>query len=179
MNHIRSLFKYIFFLLLSLILFWFGYFFLYGNFHKVDKNVYRSAQLFSYNLPHYLKEYHIKSILNLRKISKDNSWYGDEVRISNAMNVIRYNYPIGDRREASMNTMNKIVEIIKKAPKPLLIHCKMGADRTSLASALYLYAIKKDKNPQKEISIIYGHFPWLGSKTSAMDKSMERYIREQ
>jgi protein tyrosine/serine phosphatase len=93
------------------------------------------------------------------------------------MNVIRYDYPIGDRTEASMEQMDKIVKIIRDAPKPLLIHCKAGADRTSLASALYMYAIKKDIDAEKQISIIYGHFPWLGSKTSAMDRSFERYMK--
>jgi len=181
MKKIKNLLKYILFLLLSLIIFWAGYFLLYGNFHKVDKEVYRSAQLFSYNLPHYLEKYQIKSILNLRKIRKDKEkrWYLDEVSIANKMGVVRYDYPIGDRTEASMEQMNQIIKIIREAPKPLLIHCKAGADRTSLASALYLYAIKKDKNPEREISIIYGHFPWLGSKTSAMDRSFERYMREK
>jgi hypothetical protein len=38
-----------------------------------------------------------------------------------------------------------------------------------------MYAIKKDIDAEKQISIIYGHFPWLGSKTSAMDRSFEKY----
>jgi protein tyrosine/serine phosphatase len=71
--------------------------------------------------------------------------------------------------------MDKIVQMMKDAPKPLLIHCKAGADRTSLASALYLHAVKNDKNAEKQISILYGHFPWLGSKTGAMDRSFEKY----
>jgi protein tyrosine/serine phosphatase len=158
---------------------WASYFFLYGNFHKVDKDVYRSAQLFSYNLPYYLEKYQIKSILNLRKIRKEKNknWYKDEVAIAKKMGVVRYDYAISDRREATIEQMDKIVSIIKAAPKPLLIHCKAGADRTSLVSALYLYAIKQDKDALKEISIIYGHFPWLGSKTVAMDKSFEKYKR--
>jgi undecaprenyl-diphosphatase len=158
-------------------IFWVIYFFFYGNFHKVDKDVYRSAQLFSYNFPYYLEEYQIKSILNLRKVRKEKEkrWYRDEVSIAKKMDVIRYDYPIGDRAEASMEQMDQIVKIIKEAPKPILIHCKAGADRTSLASALYMYAIKKDIDAEKQISIIYGHFPWLGSKTSAMDRSFKRY----
>jgi protein tyrosine/serine phosphatase len=74
--------------------------------------------------------------------------------------------------------MNKIVQIMKDAPKPLLIHCKAGADRTSLASALYLHAVQNDRDAEKQISIIYGHFPWLGSKTGAMDRSFEKYKKE-
>jgi len=168
-------------LLLLLVLFWASYFFIYGNFHKVDKDVYRSAQLFSFNLPYYLDKYQIKSILNLRKIRKElnKDWYKDEVFIAKQKGIVRYDYPIGDREGVSMEEMTKIIEIIENAPKPLLIHCKAGADRTSLASALYLYAVKHDKNAKKEISIIYGHFPWLGSKTISMDRSFEKYIKQR
>lgn len=174
-------FKYLFLTLFFIALLWASYFLIYGNFHKVDKDVYRSAQLFSYNLPYYVEKYHIKSILNLRSIKKENpkSWYVNEVKIAKEMGVIRYDYPIGDREEASIEKMDKIVEIIRNAPKPLLIHCKAGADRTSLASALYLYAIKHDNNAEREISILYGHFPWLGSKTIAMDRSFEKYKKEK
>ena len=169
--------KYILAPLLFIVALWASYFFLYGNFHKVDKNLYRSAQLFSFNMPYYLKKHNIKSILNFRKTrkAKNKSWYKNEVAIAKEMGVVRYDYPIGDREEASMQQMDEIVKIMKNAPKPLLIHCKAGADRTSLASALYLYAIKHDKDAAREISIIYGHFPWLGSKTGAMDRSFKKY----
>lgn len=172
--------KYIFIPLSFIAIAWASYFFLYGNFHKVDKDVYRSAQLFSFNLPYYIEEHNIQSILNLRKTrkAKNKDWYKDEVRIAKEMGVVRYDYPIGDREEINIEDMNKIVQIIKDAPKPLLVHCKAGADRTSLASALYLYAVKNDKNAEKQISILYGHFPWLGSKTVAMDKSFETYVEQ-
>jgi len=171
--------KYIFAPLFFIAAMWVSYFLLYGNFHKVDKDLYRSAQLFSFNLPYYIEKHDIKSIFNLRKIRKakreGKSWYYDEVRIAKEMGVVRYDYGIGDRREESMQQMEEIVKIMENAPKPLLIHCKAGADRTSLAAALYLYAIKQDKNAESQISIIYGHFPWLGSKTGAMDRSFKKY----
>jgi len=174
----KHLLKYIFAPLLLIVLLWASYFLLYGNFHKVDKDLYRSAQLFSFNLPYYIEKHHIKSILNLRGDSSK-QWYQDELRISKEYNVTHYDYGIGDRKLASMKEMDDIVKILKDAPKPLLIHCKAGADRTSLVSALYLYEIKHDKDAQKAISIIYGHFPWLGSRTKAMDESFKKYMKEK
>ena len=166
--------KYILLPLFLLAALWVSYFLLYGNFHKVDKEVYRSAQLFSFNMPYYIEKYNIKSILNLRK-DTSKQWYKDELRISKEYNVTHYDYGIGDRGIASMEDMRHIIKIVKDAPKPLLIHCKAGADRTSLVSALYLYEIKHDKDAARAISILYGHFPWLGSKTVAMDRSFELY----
>ncbi|VAY88250.1 hypothetical protein MNB_ARC-1_1159 [hydrothermal vent metagenome] len=172
---IKRFFQYAVSLLLFLVVLWSGYFLIYGNFHKVDKDLYRSAQLFSFNMPYYLEKYQIKSILNLRGSSK-NQWYVDEIEISNDYNITHYDYGISAGRLVTIKQMNEIIEIIKNAPKPMLIHCKAGADRTSLASALYLYSIKHDINAQNAISIIYGHFPWLGSETKAMDKSFSNYI---
>jgi len=173
---LKKALKYLFLPLLGIALLWASYFLLYGNFHKVDKDVYRSAQLFSFNYPYYIQKHNIKSILNLRG-DASKKWYNDEIAIAKKSNVKHYDYYIGDRQETTLKQMQEIVNIIKHAPKPLLIHCKAGADRTSLASALYLYAIKHDKHPKRAISLMYGHFPWLGSKTSAMDRSFENYVK--
>ena len=167
--------KYFFAPLLVIALLWVFYFLIYANFHKVDEKVYRSAQLFSFNMPYYMEKYKIKSILNVRGASLNAKWYKDEIAFAKEHNISHYNYGIGDRSEISVEKMDEMVEIMRTAPKPLLIHCKAGADRTSLASALYLHAIKKDKNAEDAISIIYGHFPWLGSKTYHMDNGFEAY----
>ncbi len=163
--------------ILLLALFWTMYIFAYGNFHRVDKDFYRSAQLFSFNMPHYIQKNGIKSVLNLRGPSKDD-WYKDELEILGQYNVVHYNYRIGDRKRLTKKQMDDLVDIIDKAPKPILVHCKAGADRASLATALYLHAIKRDKDPEKAFSLMYGHFPWLGSKTKAMDESFEYYKQE-
>ena len=153
---------------------WLLYFKVYGNFHQVDSNLYRSAQLYSFNLPYYIKHYRIRSIINLRGPSKS-SWYKDELAISKHYGVAHYDFGFSDRKVQPIKKMQELIALMQAAPKPLLLHCKAGADRTSLASALYLYAIKHDKDAAREISILYGHFPWLGSKTKAMDISFEHY----
>lgn len=164
-------------LLVTIVLLWIVYFLLYGNFHKVDENLYRSAQLFSFNLPHYIQKYKIHSIINLRG-GEGKEFYNDEIRISKEHNVTHYNYSISDRKIQSIATMEEIVNLLKQAPKPILIHCKAGADRTSLVSALYLYAIKHDPNASDAISLLYGHFPWFGSPTVAMDISFQNYVKK-
>ena len=80
-----------------------------------------------------------------------------------------------------MKTLKKlleIVQILKDAQKPLLIHCYGGADRTSLVAALYQFAIAKEteKEARKEFSIWYGHAPHFRKKVIAMDRSFDNYI---
>ncbi len=169
-KQLRRFFKY----LLIIVGIWALYFLIYGNFHQIDASIYRSAQLFRFNMPYYLEHYRIRSVLNLRGPSS-HQWYQDEIRICQEHNVTHINYGFGDREPLSLKKMERMLAIIKQAPKPLLIHCKAGADRTSLAAALYLYDKTKDHDPDKGFSLLYGHFPWLGSKTVAMDKSFENY----
>ncbi len=167
--------KYIFAPLLVIALLWVMYFLVYANFHKVDKELYRSAQLRPFNMGYFIEKHNIKSILNLRGVDLTVPWYNDEIAFCKKNKVKHYNYGILDRSTITMEQMDEIVRIMKEAPKPLLIHCKAGADRTSLGAALYLHALKNDKDAESELSILYGHFPWLGSKTYFMDDAFENY----
>ena len=176
MKHIKRFLKLIVFLALLYV----GYGFIYGNFHKLDKDVYRSAQLFSFNMPYYLEEYKIKTVLNLRGEKPKRDWYQDEKKITKEHNVTLITYKISARKYLDYNHTSEIVEILKNAKKPLLIHCEGGADRTSLVSALYRYAIKHQskEEAEEELSIIYGHVPTLRPKVIAMEKSFYNYIEK-
>ena len=69
-----------------------------------------------------------------------------------------------------------LYELLAKVEKPVLIHCNWGADRTGLASALYLAAISKagEEKAEGQLSLRYGHFsvPVL-SQAFAMDETFE------
>ncbi len=163
-------------MLALLLVVWAIYLFGFGNFHKVNGDLYRSAQLFRYNLPYYLEHHGIRSIINLRGAA-DADWYRDERRIARELGVRHVDFGISDRQVLSLEKMNELVQLMHQLPKPLLIHCKAGADRTSLAAALYLHSIQCDSRADRMISIVYGHFPWLGSRTVAMDQSFDQYLK--
>ncbi|MNL27860.1 hypothetical protein D3C87_1494800 [compost metagenome] len=80
------------------------------------------------------------------------------------------------RHELDMTKVNQLVAIMRDAPKPILIHCKSGADRTGLATALYLgrVAYLGEKAAESQLSVRYGHIgiPYL-SETYAMDQTWE------
>ncbi|NPA10624.1 MAG: dual specificity protein phosphatase family protein [Epsilonproteobacteria bacterium] len=153
---------------------WIGYLRYSGNFYKVADGVYRSHQLYSFNLPKYYKKYRFKTILNLRGAKPGKSWYEYEREFCKENNITLIDFKISDKKIQSIQTMQKLVDIVKSAKKPVLIHCKAGADRTGLVSALYLYSIG-DKNASKMLSLKYGHFPYLGSPTKAMDESFKKF----
>jgi len=164
-----------FFLLLPIIY----YLYIYNNFHTVIKNeVYRSKQLNKAEFIFYIKKYKIKSILNLRGYHPDTTWYKNEIESTKELNVTHYDYGISALHYCDVAQINNIISIITNAPKPILIHCRAGSDRTGLISAVYLYAVahKSYKEASDQLSIKYGHFPYLGNDTIAMDKSFENYI---
>ncbi len=175
MKYLKKIIK----IALLLSLFYVGYGLIYGNFHKLSNNAYRSAQLFSFNMPYYLEKYNIKTVLNLRGEQKHKTWHKDEKRITKEHNVTLITYQMSSRKYLDFNKSSKLVEILKDAKKPILIHCEGGADRTSLASALYLYAVKgkSAEEARGELSFIYGHLPFIRPKVIAMDRSFDNYVK--
>jgi protein tyrosine/serine phosphatase len=148
-----------------------------SNFHPVIKGeVYRSSQPTASNIAMYQKEYGIKTILNLRGPNSGRDWYDAEVAQAKSLNIQHIDFPMSARRELTQEEAEKLVALMRDAPKPLLIHCQAGSDRTGLASALYLAAIAKtsEATAEGQISIFYGHIgvPLL-SKTYAMDRTFE------
>jgi protein tyrosine/serine phosphatase len=78
--------------------------------------------------------------------------------------------------ELDLKQVADLVEALRDAPKPLLIHCRAGSDRTGLASALYVASHGGTyRDACEQLSLYYGHFPYFGSKSVAMDVTLERF----
>ena len=176
---IKKILKYLSFITLIIVITITSIIHIHGNFYEVNDDVYRSGQLNKYNLKYYINKHEIKTILNLRG-SSNKKYYIDEIRVSNKYNVKHIDYEISNSVFLDFNKTSEIINIMKNAKKPLLIHCAGGADRTSLASALYQYAIKnKSINESKEeFSLIYGHSPYFREFVKAMDDSFDNYVKK-
>lgn len=151
-----------------------------GNFHEVSAGqVYRSRQLSEKEMAYYVKRYRIKSILNLRGSNQAAAWYQEELNVASRLGVRHYDYGISANHEVDSLTIEKIVSVLHAAPKPVLIHCHFGADRTGLVAAVYLYAMegRTFQQASEQLSVFYGHFPYLWSRSGAMDRSFLHYIR--
>ncbi len=156
-----------------------GYLRLSGNVHVVEPGrFYRSAQLDSAQLDHVIREDGIKSILNLRGASPGAGWYDHEVAVSRALGVTHYDFGISASHFVPRARIDSILAIIRAAPKPMIVHCKAGADRAGLVSALYQRVVQGESKDEadRQLTLRYGHFPWLGSGTEAMDRSYWSYV---
>ena len=150
-----------------------------GNFHAVQEGAfYRSAQLDKEELHRVIRDHRIRSVLNLRGAHPGQSWYDEEIAASQALGVTHYDYSLSAHRFVTGQQIGEMLDIIRKAPKPLLVHCKSGADRTGLVSALYRFAEEGASvdRADRELSLVYGHFPYLTSRSRAMDDSFWAFV---
>lgn len=176
----KRVLKYLISILLLIGLFIFIHSEVLGNFHKIDDNAYRSGKLNSLNLPYYIDEYEIKTIINVHgPSSKD--WYQKEKEYSKEMGVNHIDFKMNSGKFYNHEKLTNLVDIMKNAEKPILIHCLGGADRTGLASALYEYAIneKSVDDSKKQLSWKYGHIPSLRPHVIQMDKSFDNFVEKE
>ena len=148
-----------------------------GNFHSiVAGEAYRSGQLNYDELVHYIREYGIKSILNLRGANKGSDWYEGEVAATERMHVQLLDYGISANKDVPDADIAALMRIIREAPKPILIHCRAGADRSGLMASLYLYSTGRNADESfRQLSVAYGHISFWNT-TQAMDRTFWRYV---
>ncbi|MDF0533598.1 tyrosine-protein phosphatase [Shewanella yunxiaonensis] len=148
-----------------------------GNFHTViSGELYRSAQPTLKDIANYQKIYGIKTIINLRGEHKGKLWYDNEIAESQKLNIKHINFGMSDGRDLSDTDAQAIIYLLRHAEKPILIHCRAGADRSGLVAALYEAAIAKNSEEiaEAQLSFRYGHVsvPYI-SRAYAMDESFE------
>lgn len=70
-----------------------------------------------------------------------------------------YNINMSSRRLPHKKDLVRLLNIYKHAPRPILVHCKGGADRTGEAAALWVLdqQKKRKKDALKQLSIWYWH----------------------
>ncbi len=147
-----------------------------NNFDVIVKGeAYRSAQPSAEDIRAYARDHGIATIINLRGANPGAPWYDEEVNTANALGIGHIDFGISANRKLTSTQVTTLVRLLNQAPKPLLIHCLAGADRTGLASALYVAGVAglDEASAEQQLSLRYGHYaiPVLG--TWAMDQTWE------
>jgi protein tyrosine/serine phosphatase len=149
-----------------------------GNLHEVVPGVmFRSGQLGAERLGRVAEAYGIRSVLNLRGPAPGAEWYEAERRATDAAGIEHADFAMSSREILSEERAAALIALMRDLPKPILIHCEHGSDRSGLASALFLAAIagQGEEAAEAQLSLAFGHFsvPWL-SGAWPMDESFER-----
>lgn len=151
------------------------------NFHVVVKDqVYRSAQLSATTTRVLVRLKHIKTIINLRGENPQSRWYRQEVDLSNHLGLQHYDIALRSTNLPSTEQLQQLAQLIQQAPKPLLIHCLSGSDRSGLASAMA--KILLENAPLKEAKKQFSWRYYVLSKQSVGKQvfaSYQKWLNEQ
>jgi hypothetical protein len=109
------------------------------NFHWiVPGDAARAAQAYAGFLGAFLNRHGIKSLINLRGFNPDFWWWRYEKRVSRKTGVKHIDVMMDSRSLPRRDMLANLFDAFERAPRPFLIKCSGGQDRTSFAAALYL-----------------------------------------
>jgi len=127
------------------------------NHKEIAPGVFRSNQPTEWRFISYHAK-GLRSVLNLR------GWdvyahYQYEERICRKLGMRLENIKLNARNAPQSEDINAVVDCLGKMEKPLLFHCKSGADRAGLVSAIYLmvYEGASVQEAMKQLSFRHVH----------------------
>ncbi len=139
---------------------------LWRNFAEVSEGVYRANQPGPARVKAW-GEMGIKSIINLRGESDWGSYHLEKEAAEDA-GIELIDQRLYSRRSPYRAEALGFLDALEKAPRPVVIHCKSGADRAGVAAAMALLAEGADaERASEELSLRYLHVK--AAKTGVLD----------
>jgi hypothetical protein len=146
------------------------------NLHTIVPGMlYRGAQPSAAELEDLVARFHIRTVVNLRGSCDPFAWYRGESLATQKLHLAQEDICFSSGRLPPGPEVRRLVEVLENADYPLFLHCRRGADRTGLASALYLL-LKTDATPdqaRRQLSVRYGHF--AVGRTGSLDEFFDLY----
>ncbi|HMN37362.1 MAG TPA: sulfur transferase domain-containing protein [Hyphomicrobium sp.] len=149
---------------------------LYNNRHRISHEAWRSAQPAPHQIRHAAR-IGVKTVINLRgDQSFGTIWLEERACRQNGLTLV--NFKLRSRAAPSRQELHAIRDMLGAIEYPVLIHCKSGADRAGLMSALYRHVREgvPIEQAKKELSLRYGHI--RQADTGVLDHFFERYLAD-
>ncbi len=118
------------------------------------------------------KRHGFKTIINLRGSNPSAGWYKDEVDAAKAHDCRHIDLTLSSKRLPAQSDLLQLLDYYRDCTRPLLIKCSGGADRTGLASGMYLLDTHGIDAFDEALSYLR-FFPYLHYA-----KPQQRWIRE-
>lgn len=128
-----------------------------------DGKLYRSAQLTTSELEETVEKYKIKTVISLRGSPAATSYYENEADTLERLHVQFVPVALHDETYPNEKDLKEIFHQFDHGEYPMLIHCRVGADRTGLIAALYQrsYMNKSLAEAEKQLSFRNWHVAFL------------------
>ena len=144
------------------------------NLHKISDKVYRANQPAPKDVKRYAHQLGIKTILNLRGPRQVGTWRLEK-EACDACGITLVDVSIRSRNVPTAEDIRNFDALFRSAPQPFLMHCKSGADRVGVMSAMYKLLIENASVDEalEMLSLRYLHVKQ--SSTGILDAFIEAY----
>jgi protein tyrosine/serine phosphatase len=141
-----------------------------GKFAQVDRDIYRSARPSAKNLADLKERYHFGLILN---IENNKEAIQQEQETARQLGVEFVSSPMSWLVRPSDQQIDQILNRLRdRSHGPILLHCKMGEDRTGLVVGLYRVLVQKwSASDAYEEMLAMGFHPYY--------KALDKYFRDR
>ncbi len=141
-----------------------------------DSRFWRSAQPMEADLLWIVPRLEIASVLILR--SRIEPW---EATMLAQLGVSAHHVPLSASREPQPDQVLSLLSVLRAATRPLLLHCRAGADRAGVASFLARFEILRLAADEAlaALDVRYFHLPEIDSRTAVLRRWAEEYARRR
>ena len=128
-------------------------------------------QAWAGGLSSFLKRRGIRAIINLRGRNDDLGWWKKETAIAKNCGVGHLDAMLDSRKLPTRDMLVQLIMAFDAAPRPFMLKCSGGQDRTSFAAALYI--IHRDGwGAMAAAGEQFARFPYLH-----FPKSQQRWLK--
>ena len=145
-----------------------------SNFARVAEGVYRSNQPTKARFRRWQRKLGLKTVLSLRGQTGAPPILEEEA-ICAELGLRLESCALSARQAPPRERILELIALFPRLEKPFLMHCKSGADRASLASAIYLLTQENAsvEEAQKMLSPRFVHLKF--TRTGILDHILEAY----
>src|SRR5690625_976574 len=148
----------------------------YLNLHQISPRAWRSAQPTPYQIRRLARK-GLRSVVSLR----GGQSFGSlplEIEACKEMGLNFETFVLRSRDLPTVEEIRAAGELFERIEYPVLFHCKSGADRVGMMSALYLALHEGEPvaKARRQLSLRFGHFRI--AKTGVLDALFDAYERD-
>lgn len=147
---------------------------LYLNRHRIGNDAWRAAQPAAHHFKSFA-DHGIKTIVNLRGPRTCGSYWLEQ-DACRRLGLTMVNCQMRSRAAPSRDELRRARALFDNVEYPMLMHCKSGADRAGLMSALYRHSKLGEpiEVAMQELSLRYGHI--RQADTGILDHFFDEYL---
>lgn len=143
------------------------------NLHQIDKNMWRSNQPTPRRIEH-AAQLGIRTIINLRGPRSDGGWRLEaEACVRHGLELV--DFTVRSRAAPDKQMLFDTKALSDSIEGPALLHCKSGADRAGLMSALYLLMQKNRPVAEASQQLSFRYLHVKQAKTGLLDAFLTAY----